>query len=83
MRESRSSFTDTTTMLMKVESTLADSTSLFNIVFTITPSKNWVLDGQKYCVPGGCLLGMGPGAHIVTEEILRHNFLSQFSIHSL
>lgn len=76
MVESRSSFTNTTEMLMKVESALADSTSLSNMVFTVTPSQNWGLRCQKDCMPGGRLSGMHYGAHRVCGDPEAQVFLS-------
>lgn len=38
-------------------------------------TQNWVFAGHEDWVPGGCHSSVGPDAHKVTVEILRHNFL--------
>ena len=75
MVESRSSFTNTTEMLMKVESASAGSTS---------PSKTWFSPLLHHRIEGSTVRKTMPGGHLSgrhyvptgSVEILRHNFFS-------
>ena len=58
-----------------------------NMVFTITPSQNWGLNCQNACLQNAQLSACLVAAYqayimvsIGSVEILRHNFLSQFSV---
>lgn len=76
MVESRSSFTNTTEMLMKVESASAGSTSLSKTWFS--PLLHHRIEGSavRKTMPGGRLSGGHYGAHRVCGDPEAQLFLS-------